>query len=125
MLKDPKRNKEIKDFLEKNADLLIFVADPRTDEMITAFGKNFAVIQFPFEAMDKGIVFNALRKSKFNDVIDPFMTGIEEATGITVKDNQQLAHIIGGSIKSLGEVKDKKSEPLSAKKKTNAKSKKS
>jgi hypothetical protein len=130
MLKDPKKNKEIKDFLHSQKDLLVFVADPRTDEMIMAFADNFAVVQFPFERIDKGIVFNALRQSKFQEAIDPFMAGIEKATGITVEDNQQLAHIIGGSIKSIGDAieanKDKyiKESDLLAKKKKNAKSKK-
>ena len=45
MLKDPKKNKEIKDFLHKNKDLLIFVADPRTDEMVMAFADSFTVVQ--------------------------------------------------------------------------------
>ena len=124
MLKDPKKNKEIRDILEKQKDLLIFVADPRTDEMVMSFGGFMSVVQFPFETMDKGIIFNALRQSKFKDAIDPFMTGIEEGAGITVKDNQQLAHIIGGSIMNIGnEIENKKSE-LSTKKKTNGKTKK-
>ena len=108
---------EIKEFLHKHKDLLIFVADPKTDWMVTAFGDNFATVQFPFESMDKGIVFNALRKSKFNEAIDPFMVGLEEATGIKVEDNQQLAHIVGGSIRAIGEAR------LKSKKKTNGKKK--
>lgn len=96
------------------------MADPRTDEMVTSFGDNFAVVQFPFVAMDKGIVFNALRQSRFNDAIDAFMSGFEKSTGITIEDNQQLAHVIGGSIKSIG---IKRSE-LSTNKNKNAKTKK-
>lgn len=119
---DTTRKDKIKEFLHENKDLLIFVADPKTDWMVTAFGDDFATIQFPFETMDKGLVFNALRKSKFQESIDAFMTGIEQATGITVEDNQQLAHIIGGSIKAIGENRSKLSDD---KKKKNGKTKKS
>lgn len=120
MLK-PKRLEEIKEFLHKNKDLLIFVADPNSDWMVTAYNDRFAPVQFPFESMDKGIVFNALRKSKFDEAVDPLMTGFEKATGIAIEDNQQLAHIIGGSIRSIGE--NKQESKLSVKQKKNGKKK--
>lgn len=99
------KKEQIKEFLHQNKDLLIFVADPKTDWMVVAYDDKFATVQFPFDEMENGIVFNALRRSKFNEAIDPFMSGIEKATGITVEDNQQLAHIIGGSIRSIGEAR--------------------
>lgn len=100
MLKD--QSDKLKDFLIDNKDLLIIIADPKTDRVMTGFGEIIGLVQFPFEKMEDGIVFNALRQSKFKEAIDPFMAGIEKGTGITVEDNQQLAHIIGGSIKSIG-----------------------
>lgn len=119
MLKDPKTNQEIKDFLHSHKDLLIMVADPKTDEIVIAYNDQFAVTQYPFESMDKGIVFNALRESKFDETIDPLMVGIEKATGITVENNQQLSHIIGGSIMNIG-----KKSKLPVNKQKNAKTKK-
>lgn len=98
---------EIQDFMHANKDMLIIVANPKTDLIVTGFGDHYATVQFPFVSMATGIVFNALRKSQFNDAIDPLMVGLEKVTGIKVEDNQQLAHIIGGSIKNIGEARDK------------------
>jgi len=120
MLKDQKKNKEIREFIENNNDLLIMIADPKTDEFVISFGGQFAVVQFPFERMEDGIVFNALSKSKFQDAIDPLMSGIE-SIGIKVEDNQQFSHIIGGSIKSIGEKIEEQRSLLPTKKKRNAK----
>lgn len=113
---------QIQDWMNENKHLLILVADPETDEINVSFNELNAFVRFPMEDKTKGVVFNALRKSKFKEAIDPLMTGIIEATGIDEKDEahgMQVLHVLGGSIKSFGEaapVKRSKVEVLSRKK---------
>jgi hypothetical protein len=118
--------KKFHEFMAENKHLLILVADPKSDEIAISFGGLNTFVKFPMESMDKGVVFNALRKSKFNEAIDAFMTGVVNATGISEKEpnGNELLKVVGGSMKALGiEQKGSKLEVINNKK--NGKSKKS
>ncbi len=95
---------EIQDFQNENSGLLIMVADPRTDEVSISFAGQNTFTRFPMEDMSKGVVFNALRKSKFEQAIDAFMSAIIASTGIDVtnKDGNELLVLLGGAMKALG-----------------------
>lgn len=94
---------EVQEFQDKNKDLLFIVASPKTDEITIGFNGLYGFVKFPTTTMDKGVVFNALRKSKFNQAIDAFMTGLINATGIEEKDEgAELLNVVGGGIKSVG-----------------------
>lgn len=98
---------EIHDWQDIHKDQLIMVADPRTDGISISFGGLNTFVKFPSTDMADGVVFNALRESKFNDVIDILMSGIMESTGIKDKGKGgELLKELGGSIKSIGNVKE-------------------
>lgn len=102
--------------------LLTLFADPKSDEIFISFNGQNAFVKFPFKDMSTGVVFNALRESKFKEAIDAFMTGVIEATGINTAnaDGNELLKTLGGGIKALGVEKDK---IINDNKKSNAKSK--
>lgn len=117
---------KLQEFQHENPDLLIMIADPKTDEISISFRKQNAFTKFPFTDMSRGVVFNALRKSKFSEAIDAFMVAIIESTGIDVtnKDGNELLKLLGGAMRGLG-VGEEASRLQVINKKTNAKSKKS
>lgn len=88
----------------ENKNLFFLCADPHSDEIFISFNGNHSFVKFPSVEMDKGVVFNALRKSKFEEAIGPFMTGIVEATGISPgnKEGNEFLKVIGGAVKALG-----------------------
>lgn len=88
----------------ESKELLTLHADPKSDEIFISFNGQNAFVKFPFKDMATGVVFNALRKSKFKEAIDAFMTGVIESTGIDVtnKDGNELLKTLGGGIKALG-----------------------
>ena len=95
---------KLQEFQNDHKELLILIADPKTDEISISFNKQFAFVKFPAGDMSKGVVFNALRQSKFAQAIDAFIRGVIESTGIDVtnKSGNELLSLLGGSIKKLG-----------------------
>ena len=93
----------------ESKSLLTLFADPKSDEIFISFNGQNAFVKFPFKDMASGVVFNALRQSKFKDAIDAFMTGVIESTGIntTNVEGNELLKTLGGGIKALGVEKDK------------------
>lgn len=113
---------KIQEWQNEHPDLLIMVASPREDAMSISFAKLNTFVKFPGADMEKGVIFNALRKSKFEVAIDPFMTGLMTATGLSEKDEGgEVLKVLGGSMKGIGEQR----AVLSASKKINAKTNKS
>lgn len=80
------------------------IADPRTDEISISFGKLNTFVRFPMEDISKGVVFNSLRNSKFNEAIEPFISGIVEATGMDPRKKgvNELLKAVGGAVRSIG-----------------------
>lgn len=96
---------KLQDFQNENKDLLIMLACPSEDAISVSFGGLNGFVKFPKpESFDKGVIINALRESSFKEAIEPFMAGFTEGTGIKVEEpnGMQIAHILGGSIKSIG-----------------------
>ena len=96
---------KLQEFQNEHKDLLIMFADPKDDAVSVSFGGLNGFVRFPKpESMDKGVVYNALRESKFNEAIDAFMAGFAEGTGIKpdTADGLQIHHILGGTMKSIG-----------------------
>lgn len=95
---------KFQDFQNENKDLLIMIASPKEDGISVSFGGLNTFVKFPGVDMEKGVVFNALRASKFNEAIDAFMTGFIESTGISEKDDGgEVLKVLGGSMKVIGE----------------------
>lgn len=108
--------KKVQEWQDENKDLLVMVASPREDGISISFGGLNTFVKFPGKDMEKGVVFNALRKSKFNESIDAFMTGIISATGISERDEGgEVLKVLGGAVKAIGETREK--SKLSNKKK--------
>lgn len=104
---DKERQIKLQEFADENKDLLVMFASPRHDLIYVSFGGYSGLVKFPGTDMDKGVVFNALRKSKFADAIDPFMTGLMEASGISDKeDGGEVLKAVGGIMKSIGDERD-------------------
>lgn len=94
---------KLAEFANENKDIFIVFASPRTDEIYSSFNGLKSFVKFPMESMDKGVIFNALRKSKFEVAIDPFMAGFMESTGIKeTEEGGELLKVIGGNLKALG-----------------------
>lgn len=104
--------------------LLTLFADPKSDEILISFNGHNCFVKFPFKDMSEGVVFNALRESKFKEAIDAFMTGVIESTGIDTANanGNELLKAAGGAIKSIG-IEQTKTR-LKVNKKSHAKSKK-
>lgn len=98
---------KIQDFQNENKNFLIMVASPKEDAISISFGGLNAFVRFPGKDMESGVVFNALRSSKFSEAIDPFMAGVIEATGISDKgDGGEVLKVLGGAIKNIGEQRE-------------------
>jgi hypothetical protein len=128
----PRTNKnwaKLQEFQAGNKDLFIIIADPRTDEVSFSYQERFAFVRFPSVDMMDGVVFNALRESKFKEAIDPLIAGISEGTGITPynKAGNEVLSAIGGAVRSMGiPLKENKADAqvINKKVKTNGKGKK-
>lgn len=95
--------KKVQEWQDENKDLLVIVASPREDSISVSFGGINGFVKFPGDDMEKGVVFNALRKSKFEESIDAFMTGIIESTGISDKEEGgEVLKVIGGGMMNIG-----------------------
>jgi hypothetical protein len=103
---DKKRWQELQEFANKNKDLLVMFASPREDSVFVSFGLTNGFFRFPTGDMKDGVVFNALRKSKFEEAIDPFMAGFMDTTGIDEKNGVQLIKVMGGAMKGIGEQRE-------------------
>jgi hypothetical protein len=98
---------KLQEFQNEHKDLLIMVASPADDSISISFGGLNTFVRFPGKDMEKGIVFNALRKSKFADSIDPLMCGIIESSGISDKEEGgEVLKVLGGSVKAIGEQRE-------------------
>lgn len=98
---------QIQEWQNDNKDKLIMVADPRDDSISISFGGLNTFVKFPGKDMEKGVVFNSLRKSKFNETIDILMTGVIQSTGMSDKEESgELLKVLGGAVKTFGEVRD-------------------
>lgn len=99
---------KIQEYQNENKHLLIMVADPQTDSISISYGGYNAFVRFPMESMDKGVIFNALRESKFEEAIGPFITGLSEASGISGSsiEGANVLKTIGGAIKNIGSAKE-------------------
>ena len=121
--------KKLQEFQQENRKLLVMIADPMDDSISISFGGFGTFVKFPFVKMEDGVVFNVLRKSKFNAAIDAFMAGIISAMGVDEKEiaTANALNVLGGSIKSIGEERDiqKRSELQTINTGDNAKAKKS
>ena len=98
---------KIQDWQNENKEQLIMVASPQEDSISISFGGLNTFVKFPSRDMKDGIVFNALRKSKFNEIIDGFMSGLMSATGISDKgEGGEILKVLGGSMKKIGEIRE-------------------
>ena len=101
-----KRNWEkLQEFQNENKDLLVMFACPKEDAISISYGGYNTFVQFPKGSVDKGIVFNALRESKFIEAIEPFMEGLVKATGFNPEKSSganELLKTLGGGMKSIG-----------------------
>lgn len=98
---------KIQEFQNEHKDLLIMVASPKDDAISVSFGGLNGFVRFPGKDMSQGVVFNALRKSKFDVSIDPFMSGVIEASGISEKgDGGEVLKVLGGVMKGIGEQRE-------------------
>jgi len=102
-MKKPQWEK-LQEFQNDNKDMLIMFASPVDDSISISFGGLNTFVRFPGKDMEKGVVFNALRKSKFLDSIDAFMCGIIESSGISEKEEGgEVLKVLGGAMKAIGE----------------------
>ena len=95
---------KLQEFQNENKEFLILSANPVDDSILVSFGGLNVFVKFPGKDMEQGVIFNALRKSAFEDSIDAFMSGIMKATGISDKeDGGEVLKVLGGAIKAIGE----------------------
>lgn len=99
--------KKFLEFQDQNKEFLVMIASPREDAISISFGGLNAFVKFPGASMEKGVIFNALRKSKFNESIDILMTGIIKATDIDDKEEGgEVLKVLGGAIRGIGEQRE-------------------
>lgn len=108
---------KIQEYQNENKNLLIMVADPQSDSISISYGGFNTFVRFPMESMDKGVIFNALRESKFEEAIMPLIVGISEASGIkgTKVAGANLLKVIGGAVKNIGIAKEKEKRKIISK----------
>ena len=98
---------KIQEYQNEHKDLLVLVASPADDSISISFGGLNTFVRFPGTDVEKGVVFNALRQSKFKESIDAFMCGIIESSGISDKDQGgEVLKVLGGSMKAIGEQRE-------------------
>lgn len=99
---------KLQDFQNDNKDLLIIIACPKEDTVSISYGGLNGFVKFPQpESLDKGVIFNALRASKFNEAIEPLMAGLIKGAGFDLKNRgaNELLKTVGGGISSIGREK--------------------
>lgn len=99
--------KKLQDFTDENKDLLMMIASPKEDSILITFGGLRAFVRFPGKDMSSGVVFNALRQSKFEKAIIPFTTGVANATGFDGSiEGSNIVQSFNGGIKAIGEQRE-------------------
>ncbi len=98
---------EFQEFMNANKNLLVMIADPVTDEVCISFQGLNGFMRFPSKDMFDGVVFNALRQSKFDEAIGPFMSGVVECSGIDVstKEGNEFLEKLGSTMRAIGRTK--------------------
>lgn len=102
--KEQKSLDDIKKFIHANKHLLIIVANPATDELVTAFSDIIAHTRFRTpDNKQLNVVLNVLKKSRFENTIDAFMQAFMEGVKIDEKDKDgaQFVKAVGGGIRSI------------------------
>lgn len=105
MARTNKKWPELQEFMNKNKHLLIVIADPMTDEMCISFQERNGFVRFPSKDMLDGVIFNALRESKWAEAIDPFIAGVVKCTGMDVSTSKaanEVMSALGGGMKTIG-----------------------
>lgn len=70
----------VPEFMGANKDLLIIVADPKTDEVVVGFNGKLAKVALSLEGGKKdGIIKKMLKTSKFNENYGAFVVSVAQA----------------------------------------------
>ncbi len=100
---------KIQEFQNANKGFLIIVASPEDDSISVSYGGLFGFTRYPPGKKEDGVIFSALRASKFKAAIDPLIAGVVESMGMNPHDlgANELLKNVGGSIKSIGETRQR------------------
>lgn len=99
--------KTIQDFADKHKDMFFMVCSPKEDSILMTFWGLRGFVKFPGKDMSEGIIFNALRKSSFEDAIIPFTEGVASATRFNESiEGSNVIKVLNGGIRSIGEQKE-------------------
>ncbi len=113
-----KKTATIAELMHANKNLLMIVADPKTDEIIVGYRDNIVGNRFIGEdGKNEHIIRDVLKNSRFKDEIDNFLTRLmrEMQTFTRNKSTNTFFLFIDGAISQLVKGKKMVEKPIEAK----------
>ena len=94
-----RRSRRISEFCHYNRDLLVIVADPKTDKLFMSYRDKIVANQIKnAEGYKTHVVKGILSHSKFNKEIDNFIVAIMESLHLSLEDGNQFYQWIDGAL---------------------------
>lgn len=94
-----KRSKRIAEFCHYNRDMLIIVADPKTDKLFMSYHDKIVANQIKsVEGYNTKVVKGVLTHSLFKKEIDNFLTSIMESMQLSLENGNQFYQWIDGAL---------------------------
>lgn len=107
----------LQEFVHQNKNLLIIVADPKTDKILVAYKDKHTYGQIKsVEGKKMTVVRDVLNHSKYKGSIDSFLTTIIETMNLPVKYGKDFLQYVDASLYNIanalsGKVEPKKEQP--------------
>ena len=97
-----RRSKKIAQFLHYNKDLLIIVADPKTDRLLMGYRDKIVTSEIKnAEGHKTRVVKGVLSHSLFKKEIDNFIVSIAESLKLKLEDGNQFYQWIDGALYNI------------------------
>lgn len=108
----------VKEFAHSNPELLIIVADPKTDRIFTTYKDKF--VNGTIKQTDgkkSHIIREVLKLSRFNTNVDSFLVAVMETLNVPLwkPGTSQFFHFLDGAVYNIGRSLQKKKGPALSK----------
>lgn len=90
----------IESVLNDNKHLLMIACNPATDEIIVSYQGVMAMTRF---AKGMNVILNLLKKSRFEQAVDPFTAGLLQSLAADPAAAVQMVKAANGAIRGIGE----------------------
>ena len=100
-----RRSRRISEFCHYNKDLLVIVADPKTDNLFMSYRDKIVANQIKnAEGFKTHVVKGVLSHSLFKKEVDNFLTSIMDSLQLSLEDGNQFYQWIDGALYNIAKV---------------------